>query len=292
MEVPTTSTSASTFNTPRDPYCSTATAARDPYCASEAGTEMRESSTHSIGQDTMLPITSSDVVKASEREAAATRRMFRFLAAAVFALIAMNAGFQSYLIYANNIQSSVNANTNMLMNRQGDIPVATASAFDMLSIDSEISKTELSRMTSIDFIIGGNTAISLATNGFAQFPCKVDCKSPNVLHIYTADATIIYHGKQMYIGNPSNALQASLLHEDGENADHFIDITTRRLTAKDGQPIGTDMQVYDPLAQRRLGFFSTAFRVASYVNPYVRVAYRAYRVYNWYNCYYYGQDCG
>jgi hypothetical protein len=129
------------------------------------------------------------------------------------------------------------------MNKSGTTPIITASGHDIDIITSEISTINMAKVTMVNFILGAEmntTSYSLKPTGFAQYLCQHDCLSTHVLHIYTNDAIIVYHGNQSYVADPSARLKNSLTYHNITGAATL----GRRLFPADSST-STELKEYD-----------------------------------------------
>ena len=163
----------------------------------------------------------------------------------VFSLISslVMIGILGYVVFYNNIQRNIDSQNVLTNINNHNQPVATT-GYGLLSndISSELSLAKLSSVTNIMFAIGaGNnnqSSIVLNSNGFAKFPCQADCVSPHVLHFYTSEGTIIYHGDEAYIYMPSpNFLAALQRHNVPQYSNYSRQLM---LQTEDDAPLSTD----------------------------------------------------
>ena len=92
-----------------------------------------------------------------------------------------------------------------------------SSGCEITDINSDSSHDEIGKIERINFVLGSGkniTTFSLKPTGFSTMLCDHDCNSANVLYMYTSEGVLVYHGKEMYIANPSENILLALNRHD------------------------------------------------------------------------------
>jgi hypothetical protein len=139
-----------------------------------------------------------------------------YVSIVIFILGFIIVGLLSAVVYAYNLQRSVGSD-NVMMNKAQTSPIIMATGHQIDIISSEINAYDLAKIQMVNIVLGSDvntTSYSLRTTGFVKFLCQHECDSTHVLHIYTNDALIVYHGNTSYIAEPSARLLNSLTYHN------------------------------------------------------------------------------
>jgi hypothetical protein len=226
-----------------------------------------------------------------------TRPVARTILIAIIALLLLCfciIGVLSAVIYSYNVQRYVNEE-NVLTNKKSTEPVATAGINFVSQINSETSLQALANVDRLEFLIGegdNSTTLSLKPTGYARFLCSYDCQAKHIIHMYTSEATIIYHANETYLFNPSDSLKNTLTYHETPS---YVNMTRRLFVGGDGPRYDVAAAALE--GQRKLWIWSALVWVIRYRWVWVRyynTAKRAYDYYKVYQSYYcqYDQSTG
>ena len=120
--------------------------------------------------------------------------------------------------------TDVDNETNFLTNKGSSEPLATSSAFSLSSsINSDDNLDSFVEINRVNLVFGeensaDGTTISLVPTGFARVACNTTqfdtCAAKFTVHLFTNDGTVIYHGEEAFLADPSDRLKALIsLHQ-------------------------------------------------------------------------------
>lgn len=127
----------------------------------------------------------------------ASRRLqlFVFFVATIMSGIII--GLVSAVIYAS--KDTQISTSGVLTTKDGKSAVITASGYTINDIDSESPLEEISQLNRVFISFGeakNQTRHMFIPTGFSQLPCLIKgCLSKHILHVYTSEGVIVYHGK-------------------------------------------------------------------------------------------------
>lgn len=145
-----------------------------------------------------------------------SRQALMYVSIVIFILGFITVGLLSAVVYAYNIQRCVGSD-NVMMNKAQTSPIIMTTGHQIDIISSEINAYDLAKIQMVNIVLGSDvntTSYSLRTTGFVKFLCQHECDSTHVLHVYTNDALIDYHGNTSYVAEPSARLLNSLTHHN------------------------------------------------------------------------------
>ena len=110
------------------------------------------------------------------------------------------------------------AENGMLVDKSSGEVLATASTFSVdRELTSESSLDHFAEVMRINMVFGEDEAtqtyLSLIPTGFVKASCNatyVTCTSENTVYMFTNEGTIVYHGSDSYLADPSEKLQSLL----------------------------------------------------------------------------------
>ena len=157
-----------------------------------------------------------DAIDKLTREFLMSRHTLIYVSVVIFILGFIIVGLLSAVVYAYNFQRSVSQD-NIMMNKAQTSPIIVATGHQVEIITSELNVYDLSKIDMVNIVLGSGvntTSFSLKPTGFVTFLCQHACDSTHVLHIYTNDAVIVYHGNQSYVAEPSARMLTSLIYHN------------------------------------------------------------------------------